>query len=360
MITLPNLGLVAWDDEEDEFEHSVLADNFVSIDEHDHAGSLSEPLEEPGGPTAEAPAGAHYLAEGKGKGIGTSAIKPESIWRYLIALNAVGHLQIGSQEVWRRNVKDKAIDTPQVEDEAIETPQIAEHAVTIDKLDPNILTLGTVVLWYKWSSGAKPGDLWAVMDGTAWANIPNDMGLTEGTIPDTRERFIRGTTQAKSDGTERGGNPAVNLQHHHNFNSGQLEHNHVVPGHSHNIPFQSSHNHEFEFEHETGTIRSRQNAFIEDLTLEGHRNLLESAYVGIGSLDHDGERVPGGFDVAVPMTQAGGHNHGGSTALSAAFGTSGQSIGSVNITTDDQLIGVDTTPPYIGFVHIMLVRNKGT
>src|SRR5205814_1890701 len=157
---------------------------------------------------------------------------------------------------------------------------------------------------------------------------------------------------------EKGGNVAVDLSHGHQFNSGQLEHTHAVPGHSHRIDAAGLHRHEFEYAGETGTIRSRQNAFTQGLTLSGHENILESAYVGISSLTHDDKRVPGGFDVAVPMTEDGSHNHGGNTALSAGFSTSGSSQGSgATITTDTRLEGIDTTPPYVGFVYIMLVRN---
>lgn len=363
-IVLPNLGLIAWDDETDEFEHSVLADNFVSIDNHDHEGGLSEGLEPPEGPESELPAGAHWTSLGLGKPIGTRAINPGAIWRYLIALNAVGHLQIGPQEVWSRNIKDLNVENKHVANEAIDNRTIEEHTITIDKLDPNILTLGSIILWYKWSVGAKPGDLWAVMDGTVWSDIPNDMGLTEGRIPDTREKFIRGSEESKSDGKETGGNPSVNLTHTHTLSSARLEHTHVISGHTHGIAGAGFHNHTFAGGYK---MHTRQNAFVNGLTIqdfstkEVHRNLLQSTYIQAPQFDHDNEFIPG-YDEEVLMDESGFHTHGGgNTNLSAAFNSSGSSLGEgTTIETSAGLEHVETTPPYIGFVHIMLVRNTGT
>jgi len=370
MITTANLGLTVWDTEEDEFEHSQLANNFVAIDAHDHEGGLSAPLEEPAGPESELPEG-HWTNLEKGLPIGTRAIKPASIWRYLIAYNAVGHLQIGKEEVWARNIKKLNVEEPHIKDEAVSTRTIEEAAVTIDKLDPNILALGTITLWFKWSTGAKPGDLWHVCDGTVWADIPNDMGLTEGAIPDLRGRFIRGTTQAASDGSERGGNAAVDLSHHHNFNTGQFEHSHAVPGHSHTIATDGNHHHSFVGGH---ILVTRKNALVDDpFWIEGeeptpdpdHQDGLKVRHLtdkqSLYLANNEGEYAASDESPKnAGMDDTGFHNHGGSTALSPGFSTGGQSIGSVNITTDTQLAAIDTTPPFTGFCYIMLVRNTGT
>lgn len=315
MITTSNLGLVVWDSEEDDFEHSALADNFVRIDAHDHEGGLSEPLSPPG---PEGETGGYWTSLGLGLPIGTASIKPGAIWRYLLAQRAVGHLQIAKKGVESENIAEYAVENEHVADEAIDDRTIEDFTITIDKLDPNILKLGTTLLWYKATPEEEPGDLWEVCDGRNWSEIENAWGLSVGKIPDMRERFARGTTLANIG--ETGGVASVDLAHAHHFAASSINHSHVVPGHNHTIGPDGLHNHEFEYNNETGTIRSRQNAFIEGLTLEGHENLLESAYVGIGSLDHDNERVPG-FDVAVPMTKNGVHSHGGATGISAAFST---------------------------------------
>src|SRR5208282_3964374 len=321
MITTANLGLVVWDSEEDDFEHSQLADNFVRIDAHDHEGGLSEPISPPG---PEGETGGYWTALGLGLGIDTAAIKPGAIWRYLLAQRAVGHLQIAKKGVESENIATHAVENEHIDDEQVDDRTILKETITIDKLDPNILKLGSILLWYKATPEEEPGDIWEVMDGRNWSEISNAWGLTVGKIPDTRNNFIRGTDLSHIG--ETGGTSSVDLAHAHHFEASAINHSHIVPGHNHTIAPDGLHNHEFEHEHETGTIRSRQNAFIQDLTLEGHENLLESAYVGIESLDHDSGRVPGGFDVPVPMTKNGTHSHGGQTGLSPAFSTGGSSL----------------------------------
>jgi hypothetical protein len=213
--------------------------------------------------------------------------------------------------------------------------------------------LGTVLLWFKATPEEEPGDLWEVMDGRSWNEIENAWGLTVGKIPDTRERFLRGTDLSHIG--ETGGAPSVDLEHAHQIEASALNHSHVVPGHNHVIGPDGLHNHEFEYAGETGTLRSRQNAFVQGLTLEGHENLLESAYIGITSLNHDNERIPGGFDVPVPMTKNGVHTHSGATGISAAFSTGGSSL-IATVTTDTQLANISTTPPFVGLVYIMRCR----
>src|SRR5271170_1753089 len=100
-----HMGLTLWDLEKDDFEHSKLADNFTKIDQHNHAGVVSEGKYKnedtgEGAKTVPTPttdilnydennAGvAKWEAVGQGEGIRTpevtgptnTAIKPESIW----------------------------------------------------------------------------------------------------------------------------------------------------------------------------------------------------------------------------------------------------------------------------------------
>ena len=340
MITTSNFGLTVWDSEEDDFEHSQLADNFVRIDAHDHEGALSAPLE-PAGPRGETIG--HWTSLGLGLPIGTFAIKPGAIWRYLIADRAVGHLQIDKEGVESENIAKKNVLNEHVDDEAIDDRTILHETITIDKLDPNILKLGSVILWYKATVGEAPGDIWAVCDGRSWSEIPIAWGLTEGRIPDLRERFVRGTDLAHIG--ETGGAPSVNLEHHHNVSSASLNHNHVVAAHNHVIGSDGLHNHTFAGGFQFG---ARTNAFASGLTLEGHHNSLKSAYFeGLKELE-EGEQNAG-------MDLAGMHSHGGATGLSAAFSTSGSSL-SGNVSTDTQLVNVSTTPPYTGLVYLMRVQ----
>lgn len=345
MITTANLGLIVWDSEEDDFEHSQLANNFVRIDAHSHLGGLSEALNT----KDELPGNGHWTNLGLGAAIKSEAIEPASIKRYLIKERAIGHKQIDLEGVESENIAEKNVLEPHLANEIVTDRTIKKETITIDKLDPNILSLGSVILWFKYSPAAKPGDLWHLCDGTAWASIPNSLGLTEGFIPDLRERFARGTDLNHTG--EVGGNSFVDLEHHHNISSGSLSHTHIVGSHNHVISVDGKHNHTFAGGNE---IRTRQNAFIQGLTLEGHQNLMESAYPGATQFNHDSERVPGGYDVPVPMDTGGEHNHGGNTGLSAAFATGGSSL-VTTVETDTQLANVSTTPPFVGFCYIMRV-----
>jgi hypothetical protein len=349
MITTANLGLTVWDSEEDDFEHSQLADNFVRIDAHSHAGGLSEALNA----HDELEGAGHWTNLGLGLAIRTAAIEPAAILRYLIKERAVGHKQIDIQGVESENIADENVLNVHVADEAIDDRTIKQETITIDKLDPNILTLGSVILWYKYSVGATPGDLWHICDGTAWASIPNDMGLSTGNIPDLRERFARGSDLNHTGAI--GGASSVDLAHAHDLSAASLEHTHTIGSHNHTIVTGGKHHHTFEGGYQLG---SRRNAFVNHLTLEGHAPTAGQHVAELQSV-YLQEFNEGGEAESAPMDQGGEHNHGGSTGLSPAFGSGGSSL-SGSIATDTKLAGVEVLPPYVGLCYLMLVRNSGT
>lgn len=345
MITTANLGLIVWDSENDDFEHSQLANNFVRIDAHSHLGGLSEALNA----HDELPGNGHWTNLGLGTAIKTGAIEPEAIWRYLLKLRSVGHKQIDIEGVEAENIAERNVENKHLANESINDRTIEKESITIDKLDPNILTLGSIILWFKYSVAAQPGDLWHLCDGTAWASIPNSLGLSSGFIPDLRERFVRGTDLNHTG--EVGGSASVDLEHHHNVSAVSLNHTHTVAAHNHVISTSGLHNHTFAGGH---PLHTRANAFVHGLTLEGHNNALESTYVvGYNELEEFGE------DVVANMDSSGEHNHGGYTGLSAAFATGGSSLAG-SVETDTQLANVSVTPPFVGLCYVMLVRNKGT
>jgi hypothetical protein len=338
MITTANLGLTVWDSEEDDFEHSQLANNFVRIDAHSHLGGLSEALNA----HDELPGAGHWTNLGLGLAIQTSAIEPSAIKRYLLKQRAVGSKQIDIEGVISENIAEESVLNKHIDEEAVDDRTIKQETITIDKLDPNILTLGSVILWFKYSSGAEPGNLWHVCDGTAWSAIPNALGLSSGFIPDLRERFVRGTDLTHTG--EVGGSSSVDLTHHHAVTAVSLEHSHTIGAHNHGIAMDGKHHHTFEGGFQLG---SRRNAFVNHLTLEGHTATLQSAYLQ--------EFNEGGESASASMDQGGEHNHGGSTGLSAAYSTGGSSL-SGSIATDTQLSGVSVTPPFVGLCFIMRVR----
>ena len=338
MITTSNMGLEVWDAETDDFEHSQLADNFVRIDAHSHEGGLSVPLNS----HDELEGEGHWTNNGLGLAIRTAAIEPEAIKRYLIKEHAVGHNQIGLKEVWSANIKELNVLNEHLANESVNDRTIKKETITIDKLDPNILTLGSIILWYKYSSGATPGDLWHVCDGTAWSSIPNNMGLSSGWIPDLRNKFVRGTDLSHIG--EAGGHSEINLSHHHNVTSSSLEHSHTIGAHNHVIGMAGNHNHGFgnhNTESGSETYTPRQIAVEEHYSAEGEKEALAMNVPELGKEE-------------LFMQTTGQHNHGGNTSLSAAFASGGSSL-SGSIATDEQLKGVDVTPSFIGLCYLMRV-----
>src|SRR5271167_2774066 len=247
MITTEHMGLVLWDLEKDDFEHSKLADNFVKIDQHNHAGIVSEGKyknedtaeAEKTVPTpksdilnyAEDNAGvAKWEAVGQGEGIRTpevesptnTAIRPETIWRYLLALRSVGHRQIDTEGVWSENIKEEAVERKHIKLNAVCTPQIEDGCVTGPKLEKGLLPLGIVVSWYKSPAEPTPGSKWAVCEGQEWATVDNELGaayakLEVGNVPNLIKQFIRGTNTAGIG--ETGGKSELALAHSHMVNS---------------------------------------------------------------------------------------------------------------------------------------------
>lgn len=346
MLTTSNLGLIVWDSEEDDFEHSQLADNFVLIDAHSHLGGLSEGLNV----KDELPLGGHWTSLGLGLAIKTGAIEPGAIWRYLIKDRAVGPTQIDLEGVESENLAKGSVLNVNLANESVDERVLENGSITADKLDPNVLTLGSVILWYKYSLGAEPGDIWQLCDGTNWASIPNALGLSEGKIPDLREKFARGTSLNKTG--ETGGNPSINLAHTHSVAASSLEHSHTVASHNHTIAVDGKHSHTFEGGH---PLRTRQNAFAAGfgLVVSGQTNLSESLYAA-GLQNHDGGLEPP-YDWSANMDEAGEHAHGGYTGLSPAMTTGGSSL-SGSVTTGAGLEGVSVTPPFVGLCFIMRVR----
>lgn len=332
------MGLEVWDSEEDDFEHSQLADNFKRIDAHSHEGGLSETLNS----HDELEGSGYWTNIGLGLPIRTSAIEPGAIKRYLLKLRSVASKQIDIEGVESENIAEHNVLNKHLANESVDDRTIKEETITIDKLDPNILTLGSVILWYKYSSGATPGDLWHVCDGTAWASIPNSLGLSSGHIPDLREKFARGADLTHATGGV-GGNASVNLSHHHNTIASSLEHSHTIGAHNHVIGIDGKHRHGFS---SVGgpfhQLFQRITKYAEVAGKQELQSLWDTFSTSEGELE-------------VPMQETGEHNHGGNTALSAAFGSGGSSL-SGSIATDEQLKGVEVTPPYVELAYIMRVK----
>lgn len=364
MITTTNLGLVVWDREEDDFDHSQLANNWTKLDAHNHGGTIGgAEWSGPVGPSAELLKG-KWESAGRGLPVASTAdpteggLQPGSIWRYLLGSRAVGHLQIGPKEVWAENIKEGAVGTEQLADESITGKKVKPETLTANLLHPSVLPLGSVIDWWRPpGSSASPEivdpegkAVWHICEGTAWSSVSNRMGaggseLKTGNMPDLRKVFARGSSLAEV--RESGGSATPSLAHTHTV----AAHSHSVTAHTHAISEAGAHHHTFA----GGWLMfTRQNAFLMGLTFKDsgaitRHNSLESLFVAAPQFDHD-EEFGGEFKEEVSMDNAGLHNHGGVT------GAASPSTSAVGLTTESGGSGANTEPPWYGLVKIMRVR----
>lgn len=288
------MGLTAWDIGDDDFDHSQLATNFVTIDNHNHE-------------------------TGRGLPIGTNAI----------AAKAITNTQLGEEAVHGENVQKGAIGAEQI--------------------DPNFLPLGVVIPWYTQGSTA-PGGAWEVCDGRAWSGITNGLGYSTGNIPDLREKFILGaklTGGGVSVGSS-GGNSTINVAHAHTVES----HTHTVGPHTHSISSHvhggststnGAHIHGFGSGHQ---LFQRITKYAEVSGKQELQSLWDTFTSSTGETE-----VPmtsSGEHFHNFTTDAGGAGNTGSN--------SGYASGAATPNTDSQLGSVNITPPYVGLVYIMKVR----
>jgi hypothetical protein len=337
MFTSPNLGLTVWDQPNDDFNHTQLVQNWLDVDNHDHS-------------------------PGKGVPVGTAGIAPQAITQSLLALGAVGNPQLQASAVQSVNIQNGAVGTAQIASGAITGPLLAAGAVGASALDPNIIPVGSVMLWWRPpGSGATPGGFWEAMDGRAWNTISNVWGLTTGNIPDTRGIFAKGADILGSSGPAigtSGGSSSASLAHTHSV----LGHTHSIPAHTHIINFDGSHAHTW-----MGGLNmwARTNTFAKGTTIVGiqgqsHFNGYFSTYIsglqGSGSWvpEQDQQGVTGLQhpiqDGQLSMDLADNHNHGGATE--AFSGTTGS--GTANTSTALGSTTID--PPWTGLLYIMRVR----
>jgi hypothetical protein len=134
---------------------------------------------------------------------------------------------------------------------SVTTAKIADLQVTGAKIADNVLPLGSVIDWYRVTSGTFVPTGWAVCDGTAWNDIDNHMGaskakLTSGNIPNLIGKFTVGARLTVASGGSGGAAdtaPSTNGDAYANApgiggtggsNAAiNLAHTHTVAGHGH-------------------------------------------------------------------------------------------------------------------------------
>lgn len=179
MISTSNMGLTAWDDLDDSYVHTELANNFIVIDGHDHT------------PT---------------KG-----------------------LQIPSG-----GLADNAVTTAKITNANVTTAKLADESVTTAKLalGPKPLFLGAVAMFWRPNTNTALPDannsLWRIADGSSLEADEHDFpGGGVLTLPDWRNRFILGATTSGG-GESIGTPPAIGQLG--GAHTKDLSHEHIIDG----------------------------------------------------------------------------------------------------------------------------------
>ena len=203
-------------------------------------------------------------------------IASDAITSAKIASNAVGNSELANDAVDTAEVKDAAITgaklkssasvdgdrpvgTDNIKDNAITSAKIAVGAIGATDLALNVVPLGTVIDWWRATTGTSVPSGWAVCDGTAWSQIANDFSLGSGNIPNLVGKVTMGarlTTTlggaTAADGAASsvgdayanspgiggigGSNASKNFYHsHYTEHTHTYYHTHNVPDHLHGI-----------------------------------------------------------------------------------------------------------------------------
>jgi hypothetical protein len=318
-ILTPNIGLEAWDLGGDDFDHSQLANNWVAIDNHDHT-------------------------PGRGLRITSPAIEPLNVLTEHIQLLNITQPLLATPSVGTAQLFPHSVTREILADPAVYTENIANQQVTYEKLDPTVLPLGSVILWYRKAGMTNlPGGGWEICDGRAWSSITNSLGYTTGNIPDMRDAFAIGAdiNGIVAPGIGQGGGANErNFAHSHGVNP----HQHSVPPHLHGIAADGNHTHGFlgEDNNYHQLVQQLVRAPISEAEV---RDALFNPGI---HLDRTHESV---IQEPSPLQFTGLHSHGGATGASAEFATSANGS-----STDTQLGPVDMRPKFVSLLYIMRVR----
>lgn len=299
-----HMGLIAWDDGDDPYDYSQLANNFAAIDNHDHT-------------------------EGKGKQVPSGGLADNAVTNRSIAPSAVTGDKVLDGTIGESELGDNSVGPRHIQTSGVGPTELADGAVEFKHLSKNVSEIGDIKMWYRPNASIPLPTGWVVIDGRPWSSVPNAWGLTSGNMPDFRDRVPVGATTDGSltDIGMTGGSNTVNLQHTHTANAHThtvSDHSHTIPNHTHTVPdhlhgigFDGSHSHTVSGGSNFYTNahgRFDGNFTFKDTSNNNHDTSFSHTYIA-------------GRDVAAiaPIDSAGSHNHGGATAGSGAFATTGWS-----------------------------------
>lgn len=353
MFTSPNMSLTVWDQNNDLYDHTQLADNFERIDGHNHEGPPN------------------------GVQLGTNALLDFAVTAPKIADNAA---------------------VPRViPDLSITGAKIAENTIPISKLIDREVPLGSVLMWWRWNPNvAAPGltpsgighlGSYVIAAGQTLASQDHDfhtVGLSPGTsviLPNLVKKYVQG---ADINGTQYifGGTPIGNEPTLHGGPNGipvvggigqemghvdhliNLSHNHSVPGHTHTVPphvhvigSDGSHRHKW-LDDDGNAVDPMQRPYRTQDGVAFRRNAL--FVPKLHYLMHD----PGNDERPAPMLEDGEHDHGGYTNH-FAFPVTAEGIpvpgtaqvSSTSVTTGTGLQQESLTPDTVALLFIVKVKR---
>lgn len=321
MQTSANMGLTIWDLGTDAYDHAQLAANWNAVDLHDHSS-------------------------GKGKQISSAGLADGSVTTTKIADGAVTPVKIPNDSITAAQLAAGAVGTSELADGAVTTSKIASGAVTVDKLDPTLIDIGFVRMWYRSSSSIPlPGGVWEVCDGRPWSSIvPNKMGpggtqLNTGNIPNMTNAYPVGAGLSNI-----GTGPTQNLDigqagtttHTQTLN---LAHSHTVASHTHGIAADGTHYHYYGDDNGRLTPPAAPTGPTQQSKANRGNDNYQTATASAEAFAYQDHIHYGN------TSQTPDHTHGGATAA-ASPGTDTQLSTTI----------VDKRPASVGLLFLMRVR----
>lgn len=256
--------------------------------------------------------------------------------------------------------------------DSVTTAKIADLQVTGAKIADNVLPLGSVIDWYRVTSGTFVPTGWAVCDGSLWNDIDNHMGaskakLTLGNIPNLIGKVTVGARLTVASGGSGGaadGTGSTNGDAYANAPGigGTGGSNATIPGHGHavdalTVTGDGTHSHSVGGD---GT-HSHTGSSGNDTPDHTHAYLIRD----INALSNPGFYTAGGFGQVGypsggastrhthPITISGAGTHGHTVT---GAGTHSHDVGGTIGPNTNGDSAVDVRPAHVGLLKIMKVK----
>jgi hypothetical protein len=213
MFVTPNMGLIAWDQGTDNYDHSQLANNMQAIDQHRHI-------------------------PGEGRPIPSAGIEDNAITTNKIANDAVTPNKIPDGSISQQELAKPSVGTPELFDNSVTNAKVAPGAIDKTKVDTTISFIGEVRMWYRTSAAISPPVGWEIMDGRPWNTVTNAMGpggtsLATGNMPNMINRYPLGAAASGATGTTPATPPDIGVAV--GAHQISIAHTHVMDPHTHAV-----------------------------------------------------------------------------------------------------------------------------